>query len=83
MTRPSNQAVDCPSCRAENTKVIATYYTVHGEIVRKRQCRECSFRFETIATAEEVLDRKLYKVNVPVKRTPEYAQKICTLERLT
>ena len=32
---------------------------------------------------EEVLAPELFKVQVPLKNTPEYPQKICTIKRLT
>ena len=32
---------------------------------------------------EETLNPELFKVKVPLKNTPEYQQKICTIKRLT
>ena len=83
MTKLSLQMVNCPDCDSPETKVVNTYYTAHGEIVRQRTCKECSFKFATIASMEETLSPELFKVKVPLRNTPEYKQKICTIERLT
>jgi len=83
MSKASHQAVNCPHCNSMKTKVISTYYTIHDEIVRRRTCKECCFKFDTIASKEEILDPKLFKVMIPAKSTLDYPKKIVNLKRLT
>ena len=83
MKKSSHQAVSCPNCQAAKTKVTATYYTEHAEIVRQRECKECSFKFATIATCEDVIEPEFFRVKVPLKGTAAYKNKICTVSRVS
>jgi transcriptional repressor NrdR len=48
-------AVHCPSCQADDTKVVDSRLTDEGAAVRRRrQCLTCSYRFTTFERAEEV-----------------------------
>ena len=45
----------CPSCRADDTKVVDSRLTEEGAAVRRRRrCLSCSFRFTTFERVEEV-----------------------------
>ena len=45
----------CPSCRADDTKVVDSRLAEEGVSVRRRrQCLTCSFRFTTFERVEEV-----------------------------
>ena len=45
----------CPSCQADDTKVVDSRLTEEGAAVRRRrQCLTCSYRFTTFERAEEV-----------------------------
>jgi len=45
----------CPSCRADDTKVVDSRLADGGGAVRRRrQCLTCSYRFTTFERAEEV-----------------------------
>jgi transcriptional repressor NrdR len=47
--------VICPSCRADETKVVDSRVTEEGAAVRRRrQCLTCSFRFTTFERVDEV-----------------------------
>jgi len=47
--------VICPSCRADDTKVVDSRLAEEGVSVRRRrQCLTCSFRFTTFERVEEV-----------------------------
>ena len=44
----------CPSCRADDTKVVDSRLADHGSSVRRRrQCLSCSYRFTTFERVEE------------------------------
>ncbi|MFZ8998082.1 MAG: transcriptional regulator NrdR [Ilumatobacteraceae bacterium] len=45
----------CPTCRADDTKVVDSRVAAEGASVRRRrQCPECSFRFTTYERIEEI-----------------------------
>lgn len=45
----------CPSCRADETKVVDSRVTEEGAAVRRRrQCLSCSYRFTTFERVDEV-----------------------------
>lgn len=45
----------CPSCRADDTKVVDSRLAEEGvSIRRRRQCLTCSYRFTTFERVEEV-----------------------------
>lgn len=45
----------CPTCRADDTKVVDSRIAEEGASVRRRRlCPECSFRFTTYERLEEV-----------------------------
>jgi transcriptional repressor NrdR len=47
--------VHCPSCQADDTKVVDSRLTEEGAAVRRRrQCLTCSYRFTTFERVEEV-----------------------------
>jgi transcriptional repressor NrdR len=47
--------VHCPSCHADDTKVVDSRLAEEGAAVRRRrQCLSCSFRFTTFERLEEV-----------------------------
>jgi transcriptional repressor NrdR len=48
-------AVHCPSCQADDTKVVDSRLTEEGAAVRRRrQCLTCSYRYTTFERVEEV-----------------------------
>ena len=48
-------SVHCPSCQADDTKVVDSRLTDEGAAVRRRrQCLTCSYRFTTFERVEEV-----------------------------
>ena len=48
-------AVHCPSCQADDTKVVDSRLAEEGGAVRRRrQCLTCSYRFTTFERVEEV-----------------------------
>ena len=48
-------AVHCPSCQADDTKVVDSRLAEEGAAVRRRrQCLSCSYRFTTFERVEEV-----------------------------
>jgi transcriptional repressor NrdR len=47
--------VHCPSCQADDTKVVDSRLAEEGSSVRRRrQCLSCSYRFTTFERLEEV-----------------------------
>lgn len=47
--------MDCPTCRADDTKVVDSRLAQEGAAVRRRrQCQSCSHRFTTFERVEEV-----------------------------
>lgn len=47
--------VMCPSCRADDTKVVDSRVTHEGAAVRRRrECLTCSYRFTTFERVDEV-----------------------------
>jgi transcriptional repressor NrdR len=47
--------VRCPSCRADDTKVVDSRATDDGAAIRRRRsCPDCGFRFTTYERMEEV-----------------------------
>jgi transcriptional repressor NrdR len=47
--------VHCPSCQADDTKVVDSRLAEEGSSVRRRrQCLSCSYRFTTFERVEEV-----------------------------
>ena len=45
----------CPSCRADDTKVVDSRLAEEGSAVRRRrQCLSCAYRFTTFERVEEV-----------------------------
>ena len=47
--------MDCPTCRADDTKVVDSRLAHEGAAVRRRrQCQSCSHRFTTFERVEEV-----------------------------
>jgi transcriptional repressor NrdR len=47
--------VQCPSCHAEDTKVVDSRLAEEGTAVRRRrQCVSCSYRFTTFERVDEV-----------------------------
>jgi transcriptional repressor NrdR len=47
--------VICPSCRADETKVVDSRVTEEGAAVRRRrECLSCSYRFTTFERVDEV-----------------------------
>jgi transcriptional repressor NrdR len=47
--------VQCPSCHADDTKVVDSRLAEEGSAVRRRrQCRSCSARFTTFERVDEV-----------------------------
>ena len=47
--------VHCPSCRADDTKVVDSRLAADGAAIRRRrQCLSCSYRFTTYERAEEL-----------------------------
>jgi len=47
--------VHCPSCQADDTKVVDSRLAAEGSSVRRRrQCLTCSYRFTTFERVEEV-----------------------------
>ena len=48
-------AVHCPSCQADDTKVVDSRLAEEGGAVRRRrQCLTCAYRFTTFERVEEV-----------------------------
>jgi transcriptional repressor NrdR len=47
--------VHCPSCHADDTKVVDSRLAADGAAIRRRrQCLSCSYRFTTYERAEEL-----------------------------
>lgn len=66
----------CKKCGSPNTKVIYTRYLKSGYISRRRECKDCSNRFNTqeesdISDSNIKLDQinlKLDRLNISLKR---------------
>lgn len=48
--------MSCPSCNSEHTYVVLTKTTPENDIVRRRCCRSCQYRWYTVQPPEEWLD---------------------------
>lgn len=46
----------CPKCGSDNLGVIRTNDEV-DQIIRRRECRECGYRFNTVETDSDVYER--------------------------
>lgn len=70
----------CPSCHAEDTRVIDTRVVVEGSAIRRRrECSKCQFRFSTI---EEIELLSLSVVKVTGEREPYDRDKLVNSMKL-
>ncbi len=70
----------CPECGGES-KVMRTYYTDANDVARRRCCRVCDHKFWTLASGEEPLSNRYYKVRYPAKGTERERHRLVRVEK--
>ena len=70
----------CPECGGA-TRVMRTYYTDIAEVVRRRCCKVCGHTFWTVASGEEPLSNRNFKVRYPCKGTEREKNRLVKIEK--
>jgi transcriptional regulator NrdR family protein len=70
----------CPECGGES-HVLRTYYTDANDVARRRRCKQCDHRFWTLASGEEPLSNRDYRVRYPAKGTQRERYRLVKIER--
>ena len=61
--------------------MLRTYYTDANDVARRRCCKECDHRFWTLASGEEPLSNRDYRVRYPTKGTQRERDRLVKIER--
>ena len=70
----------CPECEGE-TKVLRTYYTDIGEVMRRRCCKSCDHRYWTVASGEEPLSNRNFRVRYPSRGSDREKNRLVRIEK--
>ncbi len=70
----------CPEC-GEDTRVMRTYYSDSQEVVRRRRCPACDHRFWTVASGEEPLSNRNFRVRYPARGSEREKNRLVKIER--
>ena len=77
--RPNNRT-PCPECGSV-TRVMRTYYTDSADVARRRCCTNCDHKFWTLASGEETLSNRNWKVRYPNKGTEREKNRLVRIEK--
>jgi transcriptional regulator NrdR family protein len=48
--------MNCPECRSQRVYVVMTKPTQDGQILRRRHCHACDYRWYSLQSPEAVID---------------------------
>ena len=59
-----------------------TFYTDDGDVARRRHCSSCGYKYWTLASPEEPLLNRNWRVKYPAKGTQREKNKMVRIEKL-